>query len=116
MQFSPDMDHKKRIIFLFALLALAVLIGLAVGGVFGGSNKSVSAVRLRCVSSQDVTPFGNDILYYDGMTLYCLQSNGHERWSYPLGESASFSCSDQVVAAWMGSQLHIVDKIGRAHV
>ena len=113
MQFSPDKDHKKRIIFLFALLALVVLIGLAVSGVFGGSNKSASAVRLRCTSSQDVTPFGNDILYYDGMTMYCLQSNGHERWSYALGENASFTCSDTVVAAWMGSQLHIVDKNGK---
>lgn len=113
MQLLPNADNKKRIIFLFALLVLVVLIGLAVGGVFGGSSKSVSAVRLRCTSSQDVMPFGNDILYYDGMTLYCLQSNGHERWSYPLGENASFTCSDTVVTAWMGSQLHIVDKNGK---
>ena len=113
MQFSNGVDNKKRVFFLVALLALVALIGLAVGGVFGGSNKSVSAVRLRCTSSQDVTPFGNDILYYDGMTMYCLQANGHERWSYALGENASFTCSDTVVAAWMGSQLHIVDKNGK---
>ena len=113
MQFSEKTDNKKRMIFVAALLALVVLIGLAAGGVFGGSSKSVSAVRLRCLASQDVTPFGSDILYYDGMTLYCLRSNGYEKWSYPLGENASFSCSDSVVAAWMGTQLHIVDKDGR---
>ncbi|MBR3108107.1 MAG: hypothetical protein IKH30_13170 [Clostridia bacterium] len=113
MQFSQNMDHKKQIIFLSALLVLVILIGLAVAGVFGGSNKSVTAVRLRCTSTQDVTPFGNDILYYDGMTLYCLQSNGYERWSYAVGENASFTCSDTVVAIWMGSQLHIVDKNGK---
>ena len=107
------MDKKKRTALLAALLALVVLIGLAVSGVFGRSNKNVSSVRLRCLSSQDVTPFGNDILYYDGVTLYCLRSNGYEKWSYTLGVNASFSCSDSVVAAWMGTQLHIVDKDGR---
>ena len=61
-----------------------------------------------------MTPFGNDILYYDGMTLYCLRSNGYEKWSYPLGENASFSCSDSVVAAWSGTQLHIIDRDGNS--
>ena len=113
MHSSLNMDKKKTFILLFALIVIVALIGLTAGGVFRNNSKSVSAVRLRCTSSQDVTPFGNDILYYDGMTLYCLQSNGHERWSYPLGENASFTCSDTVVAAWMGSQLHIVDKNGK---
>ena len=95
------------------IITLVVLIVLVVGGVFRRRSKSVSSVRLRCTASQNVTPFGDDILYYDGMTLYCLRSNGYEKWSYPLGENASFSCSDSVVAAWMGTQLHIVDKNGR---
>ncbi|MBR3019167.1 MAG: hypothetical protein IKH57_19160 [Clostridia bacterium] len=113
MQFSQNMDNKKRIVIFAALIVLVTLIGLAVAGVFGGSKKNVAAVRLRCVASQDVTPFGSDILYYDGVTLYCLRSNGYEKWSYPLGENASFTCSDSVVAAWMGTQLHIVDRDGK---
>ena len=113
MQISSTMDTKKRTILLAALLAVVVLIVLVASGVFGKRSQSVSAVRLRCVASQDVTPFGNDILYYDGVTLYCLRSNGYEKWSYPLGENASFTCSDSVVAAWMGTQLHIVDKDGK---
>ena len=113
MQISSNMDQRKRAVILVALLAVVILIGLAMGGVFSRGAKSVSAVRLRCMASQDVTPFGDDILYYDGVTLYCLRSNGYEKWSYPLGENASFTCSDSVVAAWMGTQLHIVDRDGK---
>ncbi|MBQ7655876.1 MAG: hypothetical protein IJS41_05155 [Clostridia bacterium] len=113
MQFSQSTEKNRRVILIAALVVVVVLIGLAVSGVFGKKSAGVSAVRLRCVASQDVTPFGNDILYYDGVTLYCLRSNGYEKWSYPLGENASFSCSDSVVAAWVGTQLHIVDRDGR---
>lgn len=113
MQLTKTPDNKRRNILLAALIVLAVLIGLSVSGIFRGGNKNASAVRLRCTASQDVTPFGDDILYYDGVTLYCLRSNGYERWSYTLGENASFACSDTVVAAWMGTQLHIVDKNGK---
>ena len=108
------MSNRRRISIFIGLAVLAVLIVLAVKGVFGGSNRSVSAVKLRCISTQDVTPFRDEILYYDGLTLYCLRANGSEHWSYPLGRNAFFSCSDKVVAAWTGTQLHIIDKDGNS--
>ncbi len=109
------MNGKKRRTGMLILAALLiVLIVLAARGVFGAAARQVSAVKLRCMATQDVTPFGDDILYYDGLTLYCLRSNGAERWSYPLGENAFFSCSDRVIAAWSGTQLHIVDRNGSA--
>jgi len=111
---SQPMEKNRRWVVLAGLVLLAVLIVLAVRGAFGGSRRGVSAVRLRCGASQDVTPFGSEVLYYDGITLYCLRSNGYEHWSYPLGENAYFTCSDSVVAAWSGTQLHIVDKNGNA--
>ena len=114
MQSTQTMDSKRRWGILAALALLILLIVLALRGVFGGSNRSVSAVKLRCLASQDVTPFGDEILYYDGLTLYCLRANGYEHWSYPLGQDASFSCSDTVVAAWTGTQLHIIDRDGNA--
>lgn len=101
-------------IILAALALLVALIGLALGGVFRQRSASVSGVRLRCMPTQDVTPFGDDILYYDGITIYCLRANGYEKWSYALGESASFACSDSMVAAWVGTQLHILNKDGKA--
>ena len=114
MQLSQPMDRRRRWMILAALALLLVLIVMALRGVFGGSNRSVTATKLRCIATQDVTPFGDEILYYDGMTLYCLRANGYEHWSYPLGENASFSCSDSVVAAWTGTQLHIVDRDGNS--
>ena len=115
MQRSSSLDRpSNRRLRLAALAALLVLLVLAVLGVFGGSNHAVSAVRLRCVATQSVTPFGSDILYYDGMTLYCLTAGGGERWSYTLGGNASFSCSDSIIAAWAGTQLHIIDRNGHS--
>ncbi len=114
MQLSQPMDKKRRILIFAALAVLVILIILALRGVFGGSNRAVTATKLRCMATQDVTPFGSEILYYDGITLYCLRANGYEHWSYPLGENASFACSDSVVAAWSGTQLHIIDRDGNS--
>ena len=115
MQLSESMNPKRRRIILLVLAALLLaLIVLAARGVFATGGRSVSAVKLRCMATQDVTPFGDEILYYDGLTLYCLRSNGSEHWSYPLGENASFTCSDTVVAAWSGTLLHIIDRNGNA--
>ena len=114
MQKSQPMSPRKRFLILASIFLLIALLVMAALGVFGGSNRSVTAVKLRCVSTQDVTPFGDQILYYDGMTLYCLRSNGYEHWSYPLGQNASFSCTDTVIAAWTGTQLHIIDRDGHS--
>ena len=114
MQLSQSMDQKRRMIIFIALAAVIVLIALALLGVFGGGSRKMSAVQLRCVATQDVTPFGDSLLYYDGMTLFCLNSRGGEKWSYTLGENASFSCNDRVVAAWSGAQLHIINRDGHS--
>ncbi|MBQ9265152.1 MAG: hypothetical protein IJ189_13220 [Clostridia bacterium] len=114
MQISQSMDQKKRLMIAGAVLALLVLLVLALLGVFGGSNRQMSAVKLRCTATQDVTPFGDSILYYDGMTLFCLDARGNEKWSYAVGNSASFSCSDTLIAAWSGSQLHFIDRNGHS--
>ena len=114
MQTSQSMSPRKRFLILGSTALLIILLVMAGLGVFGGSNRSVTAVKLRCVATQDVTPFGDQILYYDGMTLYCLRSNGYEHWSYPVGQNANFSCTDSVIAAWTGTQLHIIDKDGHS--
>ena len=114
MQITKPARQKKRLIFLVGLAILTVLIIMALLGVFGGGARGVNASLLRCLSTQDVTPFGNDVLYYDGATLYCLTSKGHERWSYALGAGAHFKCDDNTVAAWCGSQLHIINKNGQS--
>ena len=109
------MNPKRRRLYLLLLTAvLLALFVLIARTLLSPGGKSLSAVKLRCKVTQDVTPFGSEILYYDGLTLYCLRSNGAERWSYPLGENAFFSCGDSMIAAWAGTQLHIIDRNGNA--
>ncbi len=70
MQFSHSNNSSLRRIVLLAVAAvLIVLIVLAARGVFAPGGRSVSAVKLRCMAAQDVAPFGDDILYYDELTL-----------------------------------------------
>ena len=114
MQAPYRTEKRQRWLIIAALAVLIVLLALALLGIFGGSNRQMSAVRLRCTSTQHVTPFGNDLLYYDGMTLFCLDVRGNEKWSYAVGGSASFSCSDSLIAAWSGSQLHFIDRNGHS--
>lgn len=97
---------------LAVLAAAGILIILSLFGVLGGGRKAMSATKLRCVATQHITPFGDSILYYDGITLYCLNSRGGEKWDYPLGENAAFSCNDQTIVAWTGTQLHIINRDG----
>ena len=111
MQLTKPVNQRRRI----AAIAVAVLVLLVIIYLFsGGGSRAVTATKLRCIAYQDVTPFGGNLLYYDGATLYCLASNGNERWTYSLGSNASFTCSDSVIAAWAGTQLHIIDRNGRS--
>lgn len=105
-------EQNKRYIIL-AAVALVVIIAISVLMNLFSSNRSVSASRLRCVAAQSVTPFGNYVVYYDGVTLFCLDTKGNEKWNYTLGSNASFTCSSNHVVAWSGSQLHILDKSGQ---
>lgn len=100
----------RRILFAAIVLVVVLTVALLIGAM--GSNRHVSATRLRCTSAQSVTPFGNRLLYYDGSTLFCLDPSGSEKWSYTLGSNASFTCNENTVVAWSGSLLHILDKNG----
>ena len=99
------------------LIVLAFV--LLVGGVLlffsrSGETTSMTATRLTCYSEQYVTPFGENVLYYDGTTLTCLKANGALEWNFTVGSDASFACSNTHVAAWVGTQLYILDSRGRA--
>lgn len=105
-------DQQRRIL-LLAILALAIILGAVFLVRPLSSNRRATAAKLRCVAGQDVTPFGERVLYYDGLTLFCLDQNGTEKWSYTLGSKASFNCNESTVVAWSNSQLHILDQNGQ---
>ncbi|MBO2517447.1 MAG: hypothetical protein CW338_09315 [Clostridiales bacterium] len=111
---NPRVDRKKLIIAaLIALVMLAAAIFLLVR-VFSSASISVSVTALRCTSDQDVTPFGENLLYYDGLDLYCLNSKGSEKWHYTVGGGAKFHAGDKYVVAWTGTKLVILNKDGKA--
>ena len=80
----------------------------------GGSIRETSALRLPCYANQNVTPFGDGVLYYDGASLHCLSSTGTIRWSFPAGTGASFYAGPQHVAIWSGMQMYLVDRNGNS--
>lgn len=111
--FGRGERKNLRMAIVIGAIVIVVALILYVAGVFGGGSRRVRAERLRCVVSQQVTPFDDRLLYYDGNTLFCLSPNNTEIWKYVLGPDAGFSVSDRLVVAWVGSHLHILDKNGR---
>ncbi len=98
---------------LAAVVVLLVLIAYLIGQLGGGSG-SISGKKLRCIASQDVTVFGDRVLYYDGSTLFCLSSSGSELWKQSVGSGADFRASDKQVVVWSGNQVQILDRNGRS--
>lgn len=96
-----------------AIVVLLVLIAYLLGHL-GSRAGIISGTKLRCVVSQDVTPFDDRILYYDNATLFCLSASGSELWKASVGENASFYAGEKQVAVWSGNQLMLFDKNGRS--
>ena len=98
-----------------ALLA-AVAAVLGIGGFFivrGVTPSLDRPVKLSALATMQVVPFGNDVLFYDGMSLFCVTSNGSHKWSFLVGQNASFHASSKRVAAWSANQLYILDQNGQ---
>lgn len=103
----------NRWILLGAIAALLVLIAYFLG-MIGGGGEHINGRKLRCVVSQDVTVFGDRILYYDGATLFCLSASGNELWNENVGANAAFHAGDRQVVVWTADQLQIIDRAGRS--
>lgn len=97
-----------------------IMVGLVVAALLGfrflrgNRPQESSAVRLPCYANQNVTPFGDGVLYYDGVNLHCLSSTGTIRWSFPAGSEASFYAGPRHVAVWRGMQMYLVDQNGNS--
>jgi hypothetical protein len=110
---QPDNVRKIRWAILVILLLAVVLAVVIIGAIRRlGQPSESSAVRLPCLASQSVTPFGDYVLYYDGVSIHCITTSGAVRWSYQIGADASFSAGDNSVVAWAGSQMYILDQNG----
>ncbi len=74
----------------------------------------VTAYPLPCQYNDSIKPFGNNVLYYDGVSIHCMSATGAVRWSFQLGSGAGFDATSDVVAAWAGNTIYIIDQNGNS--
>lgn len=108
-----DLKRRRQLRNWAILIAVVVAVFVALRLLQSvGTTREITVTQLPCYATQSITPFGQDVLYYDGASIHCLSGSGGIRWSYPVGGSASFTVSDTHLVIWQGSQLYIVDKNG----
>ncbi len=109
--------RQRRLLVRNYIIMAAVALLLVAGYWFfvrARSTADLTVHKLPCTADQDVTPFGRNILYYDGSTLYSLTSGGSVRWSQNLGPGRRFAVGGSSIAAWYGSDLTIMGEGGNA--
>ncbi|MDL2317594.1 DUF5711 family protein [Eubacteriales bacterium OttesenSCG-928-A19] len=94
------------------ILLIGVIVGLAVG-LPRLASQSSKTVRINARPSDNIQAFGESVLYYDGMTLYCVDSTGSSQWAYSLGTGGDYMCTSTMVAAWTGNQIVVLNKSGQ---
>lgn len=110
---KPRMSRARAIVVLICILG--VIAGLIWAGIAIFGDKSVagiSAVQLPCPYSDDIQTFGNNVLYYDGVSIHCMSATGAVRWSFQIGANAGFDCDTEHIVAWVGSTVYILDNNG----
>ena len=112
---TPEETRRRQIRNWIILVSAVVLVLVAVHFLRRYSRgQEIGMTRLPCYASQNVTPFRDGLLYYDGLSLHHLSSGGTIRWSFPAGSAASFSVGPTHLAIWSGTQLFLVDQNGNA--
>ena len=115
----PDEELLKRkrrkqvrnwIILLSVVLAIIGIVNLV--GLLTRTS-TVTTLSLPCYAHQDVTVFQDGVLYYDGASIHFVNAGGGIEWSYPVGDGACFSVSDDHLVIWAGTQLFIVNEKGK---
>ena len=112
---TPE-DIRRRQIrswIILVCVVLAVVLGIHFLGRYG-KGKEIGMSKLPCYSNQNVTPFRDGVVYYDGASVHHLSSSGTIRWSFPAGSDVKFSVGPTHMALWAGTQLFLVDKDGNA--
>ena len=112
---KPKMSRTKAYLLLFAIVAAVALGVWAVSGLLGGKTSTgASAALLPCPYSEEIYAFGDNVLYYDGMSIHCMSATGAVRWSFQIGTDAGLHCTDNTIVAWVGSTVYILDKNGNS--
>lgn len=114
---SAAPEEKRRRMIRSWIIVVIVVVAVLVGVYFlrgYGRGKELTLSKLPCYSNQNVTPFRDGLIYYDGASIHHLTSGGTIRWSFPAGTEIKFSVGPTHIALWSGSQLFLVDQNGNA--
>ena len=105
-------DRIRMIIAVFVIIVmLALVIAYAIDG--AGRENVGRATRIGATLSQNIVPFGDSVLFYDGTTLHCMAATGGNLWSYQIGTNADYDATDEKIVAWSGNDLYILSNRGR---
>ena len=109
---SKVAQQLRRIL---ATVALAAIIALAVSYAFSNTGREElgRVTRIGATLSQNVTPFGDSVIFYDGTTLHCMAATGGNEWSYQIGTNADYDATQDRIVAWSGNDLYILNNRGR---
>ena len=97
------------------VLALAVFIAVAISYALAGMGRTAvgRVTRIGATLSQNVRPFGDSVIFYDGTTLHCVAATGGNKWSYQIGTGADYDATEDRIVAWSGNDLYILNSRGR---
>ena len=122
MQTKNNIKTTKRIIAIVILLIIAFLIfsffSLITSFVtqlfYPEAKKSTSVVPFPYSYSDSITPFNNNILYYDGQNLQCLTDKGGVNWSFHIGGGGDFSVYKDNIVAWNSNSIFVINDKGHS--
>ena len=105
----------ERFRVLIILLVLVALIAIAITYALSGMSRNAVGriTRIGATLSQNVTPFGDSVIFYDGTTLHCVAATGGNEWSYQIGTNADYDATQERIVAWSGNDLYILNSRGR---
>ena len=98
-----------------AALTLVMIMALVLGYALGGSGREAigRTTRIGATLSQNIMPFGDNVIFYDGTTLHCMAAAGGNLWSYQIGTNADYDATQEKIVAWSGNDLYILNSRGR---
>jgi len=109
-----EQNRRARLPWAIVLLIIVLCCAIAFAGARGilsarsaNSFASTRAMQIPGVQKLEVTVDG--FVYYDGVSISKVSSEGESMWNYMVGADADFAVSDAGIAAWTGKKLTLID-------
>ena len=110
---KKGLSANARMLIGLALSAVLIVAVIAYSLMGAGRDAIGKATRIGATLSQNVTPFGDNVIFYDGTTLHCVAATGGNLWSYQIGTNADYDATEERIVAWSGNDLYILNSRGR---